>query len=280
MLLRASASKQRLPTSSLVATYPQHKVPWQHSLCTLTWLNSMYQRCSEMLYLMLGSALNFCLLSETGLGKGEGVPIDRVWRGPNSPSCLGAANKVHCVVLHYVCKVRVWKNSTTEEWPLLADFRSLQCPATTGVGEKWSYGHIPRLRLFSETQAVIVLAYFVGNNVFMQTNSCFLLFFYLSSCVIYLVSEYSLACVTQEYPTRVFQSFIIRESQIINRLYHNQEGLEQTLQRNKYLLCVISLSKTSIRISALTTGIITGVEQWTSELSFTRKDKGEDSPWW
>lgn len=85
--------------------------------------------------------------------------------------------------------------------------------------------------------------------------------FSLSSCVVYLVSEYSLACVTQEYPTRVFQSFIIRESQIINRLYHNQEGPEQTLQRNKYLLCVISLSTASIRISALTTGIITGVEQ-------------------
>lgn len=56
MLLRASASKQRLPTSSLVATYPQHKVPWQHSLCILTRLNSTHQRCSEILYfyVMLG----------------------------------------------------------------------------------------------------------------------------------------------------------------------------------------------------------------------------------
>lgn len=143
------------------------------------------------------------------------------------------------VVLLYVCKVRVWRNSTTQEcghhwWSSM--HHSHYC---RNVATATCHAWISALR---QEEVVIVHAYFVGNH----TNLFFFLFFNPSpeAFTSYLSVAWPVKFMsTQQSPLemQVFQSSVIKVSQAIHRLYRKQEGPKQTLQRSKYLLCLIIL---------------------------------------
>lgn len=86
MLLRASASKQRLLTS-LFATYPPHKVPQQHSLCLLTCLNSRHQRCLEVFTWHLRALWISCCFLRHNSGQPGCLPL-HIGALPQRPPAL------------------------------------------------------------------------------------------------------------------------------------------------------------------------------------------------
>lgn len=134
MLLRASASKQRLPTS-LVATYPPHKVPWQHSLCILTCLKSRHQRCSEVLYLTLESSPNFWLFSQTQQWAPR-LPASAHW----SPSTETSCSEGLCVLSHHCSCKSSWESQSWTFWipcrlPRQAAWRAGFCLKGTPAGQ-------------------------------------------------------------------------------------------------------------------------------------------------
>lgn len=112
-----------------------------------------------------------------------------VLRGPNEPSCLGAATEVYHVVLHYVGESL--EEFQHRDMASTGRFRASWSLATTGVGKKWGYGHIPCLDLCSETGRNCHRAHFVGNNECMWRNLFFPSIFslsYVPECILAIVT--------------------------------------------------------------------------------------------